>query len=133
MYYFAYSADLSRKQMKERAVESVPKETAMLPHYKVIFTGWSRKWRGGTATLQSSRGDKVRGGLYEITEKDLAHLDVAEGYPSEAKRLNVTVFTRDDEPIQAVTYIKSAQADETKPSTDYLALMQEGYRDWRLF
>lgn len=133
MYYFAYGADLSRKQMKERAAESVPKETAMLPHYKVIFTGWSRKWRGGTATLQSSRGDKVRGGLYEISEKDLAHLDVAEGYPSEAKRLNVTVFTRDDEPIQAVTYIKPSQAGETKPSTDYLALMQVGYRDWRLF
>jgi gamma-glutamylcyclotransferase len=133
MYYFAYGSDLSRKTMKARAAESVPKETAMLPHYKVIFTGWSRKWRGGTATLQSSRGDRVRGGLYEITEKDLAHLDVAEGYPSEAKRLNVTVHTRDDEPIEAVTYIKAAQAEETKPSTDYLALMQEGYRDWRLF
>lgn len=133
MYYFAYGADLSRKQMKGKAPDSLPKETAVLPNYKVIFTGWSRKWRGGTASLQSSRGDKVRGGVYEISERDLAHLDVAEGYPNEAKRLNVTVFTRDDEPLQAVTYIKSAQASETKPSVDYLALMQEGYRDWRLF
>ncbi len=133
MYYFAYGADLNRKQMKGRAPDSVPKETAILPNYKLIFTGWSRQWRGGVASIKFARGEKVRGGLYEISDRDLAHLDSLEGYPNTTKRLNVTVFTPDDEPIQAVTYMKAVQTEETKPSAEYLVLMQQGCRDWRLF
>lgn len=133
MYYFAYGSDLSRKHMKERAPDSVPKDTAVLPNYKLIFTGWSRQWRGGLASIKFSRGDKVRGGVYEISDRDLRRLDSFEGYPGNSNRLNVTVFTPDDEPIQAVTYMKAVQTEETKPSAEYLALMQQGCRDWRLF
>jgi gamma-glutamylcyclotransferase len=46
MYYFAYGSNLSLKQMAERCPEAKPKFTAILPNYKVIFTGWSRKWHG---------------------------------------------------------------------------------------
>ena len=133
MYYFAYGMDLNRKQMKERAPDSVPKYTATLPNYKLVFVGWSRKWRGGVASIKFSRGDKVRGGVYEISERDLRRLDSFEGYPRDCNRLNVTVFTADDETVQAVTYIKTGQTEENRPSPEYLAIMQQGCRDWRLF
>ncbi|MDO8716785.1 MAG: gamma-glutamylcyclotransferase family protein [Dehalococcoidales bacterium] len=133
MYYFAYATDLNRKLLKERCPDSVPKYTAKLPNYKVVFTGWLRKWRGGTATIKFSSGDKVRGGVYEISERDLSRLDSLEGYPNNSNRLNVTVFTLDDEAVQAITYSKTGKEEESKPSPEYLAIIQQGYRDWRLF
>ena len=44
MYYFAYASSLSKKQMLERCPDSNPLFRATLPNYKLIFTGWSRKW-----------------------------------------------------------------------------------------
>ena len=130
MYYFAYASNLSKKQMAERCPGSKPKFVATLPNYKLVFVGWSREWRGGKASIKSFRGDRVRGAIYEITEECLRRLDKFEaGY----ERLNITVFDGDSEPAQAVTYIKSGQLESSQPSKEYLAVIQQGYRDWRLF
>jgi gamma-glutamylcyclotransferase (GGCT)/AIG2-like uncharacterized protein YtfP len=132
VYYFAYGANLNRKQMLERCPDSKPKFMATLPNYKLIFAGWSRKWRGGVATIKRIKrfgGEKVLGGIYDVSEQCLRQLDrYEEGYD----RLKVTVFTEVDEPIEAITYIKSGQLDETQPSKEYLVLTQQGYRDWGL-
>ena len=128
--YFAYAHDLNKKQMKERAPESKPKLTATLPNYRLVFLGWSRQWKGGIATIRGTHGGKVAGGVYEITEKDLRRLDTLEGYPRESNRVNITVFTEDGDALKAVTYIKTGQAEETKPSPEYLAIIQAGYREW---
>ena len=130
MYYFAYASNLNKKQMAQRCPDSKPKFVATLPNYKLVFVGWSRVWRGGKASIKSFRGDRVRGAIYEITEECLKQLDKFEaGY----ERLNITVFDEDNEPIQAVTYIKSGQLEDSQPSKEYLAVIQQGYRDWRLF
>ena len=127
MYYFAYASNLSKKQMRERCPDNQPKFVATLPNYKLIFTGWSREWRGGKACLKSFRGEKVRGAIYEVTEACLRQLDRHEpGY----SRLNVTVFDEDNEPHQAITYIKSGQLEESMPSKEYGEVMRQGYRDW---
>ncbi len=129
MYYFAYGANLNRKQMLERCPDSKPKFMVTLPNYKLIFAGWSRKWRGGVATIKRFGGEKVLGGIYDVSEQCLRQLDrYEEGYD----RLKVTVFTEVDEPIEAITYIKSGQLEETQPSKEYLVLTQQGYRDWGL-
>ena len=128
--YFAYGSNLNKKQMKERTPESQPKVTAVLPNFKLIFCGWSRQWKGGTVTIRSSRGDKVSGGVYEITERDLRRLDGYEGYPRESNRINITVFTEDGQALKAVTYVKTAQAEKTKPSAEYVDTIKQGYRDW---
>ncbi len=128
--YFAFAHDLDKKQMKERAPESRPKVTAVLPNYKLIFTGWSRQWKSGIATIRGDHGGKVAGGVYEITEKDLRRLDALEGYPRESNRINITVFNEDGEALKAITYIKTGQSEETKPSPEYLMVIQRGYRDW---
>ena len=130
MYYFAYASNLSRKQMLERCPDAKPKFVATLPNYKLIFTGWSRKWRGGVASIKPFRGDKVIGGVYEISERDLRLLDRYEGYPNIYNRREVVVFPEEGEAVKAMTYIKVEQSEETKPSPEYVATIQQGYKDW---
>lgn len=129
MYYFAYASNLNKKQMQERCPDSQPKFIATLPNYQLVFAGWSRNWRGGVASIKPFRGEKVWGAIYEVTEACLRQLDRHQaGY----QRLNVTVFDEDNEPHQAVTYIKSGRLEESLPSKEYLAIIQQGYQDWRI-
>jgi gamma-glutamylcyclotransferase (GGCT)/AIG2-like uncharacterized protein YtfP len=130
MYYFAYGSNLSKKQMRERCPESKPRLVTILPNYKLVFTDWSRQWRGGVATIKRFSGEKVLGAIYEITETDLRRLDKYEGYPLSYSRIKVIVFDDNNEPIEALTYIKAGQLKEAPPSKEYLALMQQGYHDW---
>jgi gamma-glutamylcyclotransferase len=132
LYYFAYGSNLNKKQMMERCPDSRPQFTAILPNYKLVFVGWSRQWRGGVASIKPFRGERIRGALYEISEQCLRRLDRYEGYPGNYTRLKVTVFDEDNS-FEAVTYVKAGQFEETPPSKEYLAVIQQGYRDWRLF
>lgn len=129
MYYFAYASNLNQKQMRERCPESKPLFTATLPNYKLVFLGWSRQWHGGTASIRITRGEKVLGAVYDVSEQCLRNLDKFEtGY----NRLKVTVFSEDNQPVEVVTYIRAGQVEEAKPSTEYLAVIQQGYRDWHI-
>ena len=130
MYYFAYGSNLNKTLMLERCPDSKPVFTASLPNYKLVFVGWSRQWRGGVASIRPFRGEKVLGAVYEVSDRDLRRLDSYEGYPRSYNRLNVTVFDEGGEPIKAITYIKSGQSEEAQPSKEYLALIQQGCRDW---
>jgi len=130
MYYFAYGSNLNQRQMLERCPDSKPKFTATLHNYRLVFVGWSRRWRGGIASIRPFRGEKVLGAIYEVSEEDLKRLDGYEG--SDYHRLNVKVNNEDGELMEAITYINTQQADETKPSPEYLAIMRQGYKDWRL-
>jgi len=127
MYYFAYASNLNQKQMRERCPASKPMFTATLPNYKLVFLGWSREWRGSKASIRLFRGEKVLGAIYDVSEQCLRQLDK---YESSYDRLKVTVFNEDGEPIQAITYIKTDQSEETQPSVEYLSVIQQGYRDW---
>lgn len=129
MYYFAYGSNLNKKQMLERCPDSKPLFLAKLPNYKLVFANWSRKWRGGVATIRRFTGERVPGAVYDISEQCLRRLDrYEEGYD----RLKVTVFNEDGNPIEAITYIKSGRLEEALPSKEYLAIIQQGYRDWGL-
>lgn len=131
MYYFAYASNLNQKQMRARCPDSKPLFVATLPNYKLVFLGWSRERHGATASIRLYRGEKVLGAVYDVSEQCLRQLDK---YESSYNRLKVTVFNEDNEPIEAITYIKGTQIqlDEAKPSAEYLAVIQQGYRDWRI-
>ena len=130
MYYFTYSSNLTKKQMLGRCPDSEPKFIATLHNYKLIFVGWSRQWRGGVASIKPFRGERILGGIYEVSDTDLKRLDKYEGYPNDYNRLNVTVVSEDGDAAEAVTYIKLRQSEETRPSPEYLTMLQQGYRDW---
>ena len=130
MNYFAYASNLSRRQMSERCPDCQPKFIATLPNHKLIFSGWSRKWRGGTATIRPFQGEKVIGAVYEISDRCLRSLDKHEGYPTIYNRVNKMVIAEDGERIEAITYIMREQSEEIKPSLEYVAVIQQGYKDW---
>ena len=75
MYYFAYGSNFSHEQMVRRCPDSKPGFIASLTNYNLIFAGWSRKWRGGVASIKRAGGEKVIGAVYEISERDLRLLD----------------------------------------------------------
>ncbi len=130
MYYFAYGSNLNKKQMLERCPDSKPLFIATLHNYKLIFVGWSRQWRGGVASIKPFRGERVPGAIYDVPDTDLKRLDKYEGYPNEYNRLNVTAVNEDGDAVEVVTYIRIRQSEETQPSREYLAVLQQGYRDW---
>ncbi|MDD5127770.1 MAG: gamma-glutamylcyclotransferase [Dehalococcoidales bacterium] len=127
MNYFAYASNLSKKQMQERCPGSKPRATAVLPNYKLVFGGWSRQWRGGTASIIRAQGGKVPGAVYEVTEECLKRLD---GYEVGYHRLKVIVFDEDGNANEAVTYIRASQVEAAPPSKEYAAVIQQGYREW---
>ena len=131
MYYFDYAVNLNQKQMKAICPAAKPIFSATLPHYRMVFTGWSRKWKGATASIRAFRGEKVRGAVYEVTEQCLAQMEKSDGSYT---RLRVTVFNEDNESTEAITYIKGGQIqlEEGPPSPEYLALIKQGYKDWRI-
>jgi gamma-glutamylcyclotransferase len=129
MYYFAYASNLNQKQMQERCPDSKPLFRAVLPNYKLVFVDWSRQWRGGVASIRLFRGEKLPGAVYEVSEQCLRRLDK---YESSYNRFKVTVFNEDGTPVEAITYIKSGQPKEAKPSPEYLSIIQQGYRDWKI-
>ena len=57
-------------------------------------------------------------------------LDEHEDYPSIYDRFNVLVFKEDGEAVEAITYIKREQSEETKPSQEYIEVIRQGYKDW---
>jgi gamma-glutamylcyclotransferase (GGCT)/AIG2-like uncharacterized protein YtfP len=118
--------------MKERIPNSKPLFTATLPNYQLIFTGWSRTLQGGSASIKLSRGNKVIGAIYEISEQDIRQLDRYEGLPNNYMRIDITVYDEAGNQIKAFTYIKKGKLEETKPSQRYLQIIQKGYKDWRL-
>ena len=92
MDYFAYASNLSKQQMHQRCPDARAKFQAVLPNYRLIFTGWSREWKGATASIQPVRGERVQGGVYEISEQCLRRLDRFEDYPTTYDRINVLVL-----------------------------------------
>ncbi len=129
MYYFAYASNLNQKQMKERCPDSKPLFTATLPNHKLVFDGWSRIRKGSTANIRIFRGERVLGAVYEVSDQCLKRLD---RYESSYNRLKVTVFNEDGDPIESITYIRAGQSEETSPSEEYLSVIRQGYRDWRI-
>ena len=132
MDYFAYASNLSREQMRQRCPNAKPKFSAVLPNYKLIFTGWAREWHGGKAYIIPFKGAKVAGAVYEVSEQELRILDRFENYPGTYTHLNVMVFNEDDVAVKAVTYVKARQEEEAKPSPEYVAIIKKGYKDWEL-
>ncbi len=130
MYYFAYASNLNRKQMEGRCPDSKPLFRATLPNYQLVFSGWSRELKGGKATIRLNRGgEKVLGAVYDVSEQEMKKLDRHEaGYD----RLRVNVFDEDGEPREAITYIKAGRTEDTKPAPEYLSIIQQGYKDWRI-
>ncbi len=133
MYYFAYGLHLNKKEMLAVCPQSKPGFVVTLPNYKLVYIWGVREWLKKDASIRTFRGEKVLRAVYEVSDRHLGRLDNSQGLPGSATRLNVTLFNEDGEAVSSVTHIGMGSIEETKPSEQYLSLVQQGYRDWGLF
>lgn len=106
--------------------------SASLPNYQLFFTGWSRQWLGGIASIKRVSREKVLGGVYLLAPEDVAKLDRQQGYPAASDKIKVLVFQDTGASVEAITYIAKNQVKDSKPSVAYLKALQKGYIDWGL-
>ena len=125
LLYFAYGSNLHMLQFKRRCPGSSVAGRARLPDYRLAFTRYSTKRKGGVADIVPEPGAEVWGALYEITPPDLEALDTFEGVPRSYRRENVTVYDDAGAPREALCYFAN-QTGAFAPSKMYLGLIVNG-------
>lgn len=128
MLYFAYASNMNHAQMKERSPGGRFLKPVILEGYRVVYDGFSVSRQGATANIVKSASESVRGGLFEITEKDKLSLDSHEGYPKEYNRKVVEVKDAQGNAYEAMTYFRPARA-LGKPHPEYERIILEGAKD----
>lgn len=116
--YFAYGANLNQDNMAWRCPDAVAVQPFYLLDWRLAFSG--------VATIQSSRGDRVPGALWAISDQDEQALDVFEGWPSLYRKETVQ---QDD--LEFMVYVMNSNAP-AEPSAGYVATIACGYQDWGL-
>jgi gamma-glutamylcyclotransferase len=129
--YFAYASNMNHAQMKERCPGARFLKVVLLRGYRFVYDGYSVPRQGSTANIVKSETESVRGGLFEITEKDRLDLDAHEGYPKAYDRKDVEVVDAEGNVYRAVTYFRTGRTP-AKPHPDYEKVVLEGARDCRL-
>lgn len=126
MKYFAYGSNLNMAQMAARCKDSKPLSIAVLHGYHL-------KYRRGFATIEyGTEHDKVFGGIYQVSNNDVAELDIYEGFPTMYYRDIVQVDVQEPRFETALTYMMHKCFDETVPRDGYYEIIEQGYLDWGL-
>lgn len=128
MFYFAYGSNMHHAQMKRRCPQSRFIKRVCLKDYSLAYDGYADDWRGAVANLVATNGGEVWGGLYEISESDLAALDRYEEYPTSYAR---SVFLVRDDKNKIYTVLAYVRTGETvgEPSKEYRSTVLQGARD----
>ena len=122
MLYFAYGSNLNRKQMKKRCKDSYFIKTIILRNYILTFRS-----KYGAADIEKKRSEKVYGALYLISKTAEKRLDVYEEYPTLYKKM---YFKHKNKKV--MTYIMPKKTKLVLPTTQYLNIIKQGYRDCKL-
>ena len=126
--YFAYGSNLSLQQFARRCPGAKPAGRARLVEYRLAFTRYSTKRKGGVADIVPEPGATVWGALYEVDESHLMALDEFEGVPRAYLRQPVRVLDDGDAEREALAYFAN-RTGEFAPSRAYLDIILRGARD----
>ena len=129
--YFAYASNMDPQTYRRRCPKAGALGPARLPRYRLAFTRYSRTRRGGSADIVPDESSEVWGVLYEVGDDCLASMDKVEGVPAAYRRERVTVFGREGDPVQAVTYVAN-RTGEFLPSASCLKVILRGARAYDL-
>ena len=121
-YYFAYGSNLHHHQMKKRCPNCRFIKKIILKNYTLTFRS-----KYGAADIEKKMGGKVYGGLYVISKSAEKRLDIYEEYPTLYKKM---FFKHGSKKI--MTYIMSKKTRLVLPTTKYLNIIKQGYKDCKL-
>lgn len=129
MYYFAYGSLVNRERLLQLCPTARVLQTARIPHHSLCFTGSSKIWGGGTATIGLAPNRYLWGGLYEVDEEGRGAIEesgLADGY--------VWAFTDVEEAggerTRSGLLIKVRDFERNDPAEAYLDVLKGGWRQW---
>lgn len=116
--YLAYGANLNQANMAWRCADAVAVQPFYLLDWRLAFSG--------VATVQPSKGDRVPGALWAISDQDEAALDRFEAWPSLYRKQTL----RQDN-LEFMLYVMNSDSPQ-EPSAGYVLTIAQGYQDWGL-
>ena len=122
IYYFAYGSNLHHLQMKKRCPNCHFVKKIILKNYNLTFRS-----KYGAADIEKKIGKKVYGALYIISKSAEKRLDVYEEYPSLYKKKYFKYQNK-----RVMTYIMHKKTKLVPPTTKYLNVIRQGYKDCKL-
>jgi len=134
MYYFAYGSNMKHTQMRERCPDSQFIKAVYLKNAEFRYDGQSKKWDNkAVANIVSADGQKVWGGLFEVSDNDLAELDspLCEGFPKSYGKKIVQVNDAEGKVYDAWVYFRIGEI-KGEPSGRYRNVILEGANNCNL-
>ena len=142
MWYFAYGSNMNAKAVTEwsrhfghRPPNMKGGKPAVLDNYRLGFSIYSEYWGGGIADIVYDPGKYVAGALFELTDPDLAVLDLKVGRKLENgkelgtyRRLEAKVAPLGKgEAVQAITYQgTNVDRNHIPPTQHYMDILIQG-------
>ena len=121
-YYFAYGSNLHHLQMKRRCPNCRFIKKIVLHNYSLTFRS-----KYGAADIEKKMGRKGYGGLYVISKAAAKKIDIYEEYPALYKKM---FFRHGNKKV--MTYIMVKKTRLVPPTSRYLNVIKQGYKDCRL-
>nr|WP_320948945.1 gamma-glutamylcyclotransferase family protein [Enterocloster bolteae] len=123
--YVAYGSNLSLTQMSRRCPTARVIGLAELMDYELLFRG---RRENAFATVEPKQGSHVPVMIWRLQGDDELALDRYEGYPHlyEKKQVQVSIGR---EQMEAMIYVMTPGQSFGRPSSLYLGIIQEGYRN----
>ena len=120
-YYFAYGSNLHHLQMQKRCPKCRYIKKYVLHNYQLAFRN------GGWADIEKKIGKKVYGAIYLISKCSEKRLDKYEDYPVLYKKI---YFKYKGQKIMTYTMVKKTKL--IPPTTRYLNIIKQGYKDCKI-
>ena len=95
----------------------------------MILHGYSLTFRSkyGAADIEKKQGTKVYGALYQISRFAEKRLDIYEEYPTLYKKM---YFNYKNKKVMTYTMVRKSKL--VPPTTKYLNIIKQGYKDCKL-
>ena len=128
--YLAYGSNLNTEQMKFRCPDAKIMGTAIIKDYELLFR---ISQSGAYLTIEPKKGASVPVAVWEVSESDIASLDLYEGYPTfyYKKEMTVTytgIVSGKKRRRKAFAYIMHEDRPIGIPSIQYIGKCFDGYR-----
>ncbi len=130
MLYFAHGSYIDIPQMKVCCPGAAFVAAGRLNDFRLCFPRWSKMRDSAVAGIEPAKGEITWGALYEVTPRDLARLDLMEGFSANrdaaqnaARRVTVDVERPDGLTAEAETHVAVPMEDPGRPSLGYLLML----------
>ncbi|MDD2335565.1 MAG: gamma-glutamylcyclotransferase [Geobacteraceae bacterium] len=128
--YFAYGSNMNQGQITSRCFKPEVFAIARLSDHALSFSGYSKRWDGGEATLNSQPGEDLWGVVYKLSFMDSERLDSWQDvrldgtgsyflFPTE-------VIDKDRNTYPVLLYKKFYSDEPRPPSKEYLDTILSG-------